>query len=214
MSIKHILLASALSLGLAGPVFAAGEGSGAAGNLEGAGSPAQNSPPTGATQERQGSEGVTQPGTTGTTGTTGVAPTTPADPSGTTRSQTGTGMTDGTSPSGTMQGSAGTTGTAGVTEVPANELVGRDVVAVDGETLGEVDEVVYDAQGRVSKVTLKVGGILGIGAKTIAVERSQIQGDLRGAEDQPIRTSMTKEQLENAPAYDAEAETGVRMRTN
>lgn len=206
MSIKHVLLASALSFGLAGPALAAGEGD-AAGAKTGTSAGTDMQTGTGASSGTEMQSG---------TGATGVAPTTPADPNSTMDSQTGSGAADSTAPSSTMQGSTGqgATGMTGTAEVDAKDIVGRDVVGLDGESVGTVDEVVYDAQGQVSKIILEVGGILGIGAKTVAVDRTQIQGDLRGTEDQPLTISMTEEQLENAPAYDAEAETGMRSGTN
>lgn len=218
-SIKYLLLAGALSFGLAGPALAQGSGGGdGGGSGSGAGSDSGASGGTGGSESGSGGTGAgtgtgdATGGTgTGTSGTGSAAGTgTGGSDSGAGTGAAGIGGAAGSGAAGAETG-MGATGTAGAMEIPVKDLVGRDVVGTDGETLGEIEEVVYDPQGRVSRVILQVGGILGIGSKTVAVERSQIQGDVRGTADQPLRVGMTKEQLENAPAYDAEAETGVRM---
>ncbi|WP_170317797.1 PRC-barrel domain-containing protein [Paroceanicella profunda] len=105
-------------------------------------------------------------------------------------------------------------------DVYASDLIGSRVYAsekpaeadmampADGDTewddLGEVSDVVMDQNGDIRAVLVDVGGFLGIGEKTVAVEMSDLSflhesGD---ADDTFIAINTSREALENAPAFD------------
>ncbi|MEX2455507.1 MAG: PRC-barrel domain-containing protein [Rhodospirillaceae bacterium] len=90
-----------------------------------------------------------------------------------------------------------TTGTQ--TTMKADDIIGEDVKNAAGEDIGEVDSVIIDENGEVAAVVVSVGGFLGIGARNVAIDWSQIQmqpeGELVGA-------SLTKEQLKAMPEYE------------
>ena len=68
---------------------------------------------------------------------------------------------------------AATTGmsTKAVVAVP-EDLVGKNVVALDGTTVGEVSAVRTDGNGELSAIEADVGGFLGIGETTITIQAS------------------------------------------
>jgi sporulation protein YlmC with PRC-barrel domain len=77
-----------------------------------------------------------------------------------------------------------------------NALVGRDVRNVTNETIGEVNNIVVDPDGKVQQVIVSVGGFLGVGSKHVALAWNQIRMDATGG---AIMVDMTKEQLKSAP---------------
>jgi sporulation protein YlmC with PRC-barrel domain len=96
-------------------------------------------------------------------------------------------------------------GTAPATSPPAaskpepakvNALVGRDVRNVTNETIGEVNNIVVDPDGKVQQVIVSVGGFLGVGSKHVALAWNQVRMDATGG---AIMVDMTKEQLKSAP---------------
>jgi hypothetical protein len=53
--------------------------------------------------------------------------------------------------------------------VRASDLIGMDVVDQQGETIGDVSEVLVDADGAIAYIFFDAGGFLGIGTRTTAV---------------------------------------------
>lgn len=79
------------------------------------------------------------------------------------------------------------------------DLLGKNVIEANGETIGEVDYVVMD-QGKLSAV-IGIGGFLGLGEYTVAVPVSELQ---IAAEDEDALklTRWTETELENQPEFD------------
>jgi len=71
-------------------------------------------------------------------------------------------------------------------------LRGKDVVNVEGDTIGEVKGIQGDS------LVVSVGGFLGIGARDVALSRSQVSVTGVG-DDQKIVTSLTKDELKAMP---------------
>jgi sporulation protein YlmC with PRC-barrel domain len=89
---------------------------------------------------------------------------------------------------------------AGPNQVPQNtfsatELVGRDVLDVEGAKVGKVSDTVVDQDHRVEAVVVEVGGFLGIGAKPVQLDASNLQAD--GGDT--IRVGLSQTQLEELP---------------
>lgn len=79
------------------------------------------------------------------------------------------------------------------------EVVGKDVVTTNGETVGEIDQVVLHSDDKELYVVVPVGGFLGIGEKEVVVPISELEL----VNDQVTVTSAENEgQLEQKPAYD------------
>ncbi len=83
-------------------------------------------------------------------------------------------------------------------QVDAESLIGIDVVNGDGETIGEIDNVVIDANGKVRHVIVGVGGFLGIGEKDVAVAWSDLA---IAADHASVTVPYTREQLTALPPH-------------
>lgn len=88
---------------------------------------------------------------------------------------------------------AGATGGAAAT-LDAKE--GMDVVNAQGEKIGEVAAI----EGE--QIIVSVGGFLGMGAREVALNKSELQMSGSG-EEAKLQTSMTQEELEKLPAHEA-----------
>jgi len=81
----------------------------------------------------------------------------------------------------------------------ADELIGKDIKNVSGESIGNIESVVIDESGKISAVIVGVGGFLGLGDHEVALDWS----DLRIHQDgETIETNMTKNDLKAQPAYE------------
>lgn len=88
-----------------------------------------------------------------------------------------------------------------LSQLSAEEFIGRDVVNLRGDEVGEVEDLVVDQDKAVFAV-ISVGGFLGMGDKNVTVPIDQ----LKLGENELIMTSETTEdQLKDMPAYDKEA---------
>ena len=81
-----------------------------------------------------------------------------------------------------------------------HEVIGKDVVNVTDEEVGEIVDLVMDQDQKLVGVVLSVGGFLGLGEKWVAVPVETIQFP---TDDQPARltVAVTEEQLINAPDF-------------
>lgn len=87
---------------------------------------------------------------------------------------------------------------SGQSVLTADEIMDMKVVGSSGETIGEVEDMVVDSSGRISGVVVSVGGFLGIGDKKVSLPWNQLQFT---AEQDKLTTSATKQQLEQAAAW-------------
>ena len=83
----------------------------------------------------------------------------------------------------------------------AEELIGADIVNTDGDTIDEVSDLLIDQNNEITHVLVNVGGVLGIGTKTVALSIDELQVPEGSSDDVMYMTSMTEEQLEELPAY-------------
>ena len=66
----------------------------------------------------------------------------------------------------------------GADELRGDWVIGATVMSTEGEEIGAIDDVILDAEeGNVTAAVLSVGGFLGLGAKSIAVDWSELQID-------------------------------------
>jgi sporulation protein YlmC with PRC-barrel domain len=95
----------------------------------------------------------------------------------------------------------GTTGIEGGTQVlSASTLVGTNVYNSEGETLGDIKEVMLDVDlGRVAYAVLSFGGFLGMGDKLFAIPFEALRIDQR---NERVILDVPREKLENAPGFD------------
>ncbi len=78
--------------------------------------------------------------------------------------------------------------------------IGSPIHNASGEKIGDVKDVLFDRSGRIRTVVIGVGGFLGLGEKRVAVPYEVVTYT---AEDggRRIVVPLTKEALQNAPAY-------------
>ncbi len=77
-----------------------------------------------------------------------------------------------------------------------DQVEDMDVVGPNGEEVGEVDDVLGDANGNAKAITVEVGGFLGIGEKRVILMLDDVSLDMGR-----IKTALTKEQIEKLPAF-------------
>ena len=82
------------------------------------------------------------------------------------------------------------------------------------ENIGSVDDFIVTRDGDVQAVLINVGGFLGMGGRTVAVDMKALE--VVGKEGQDdyyfVLPGISKEQLKNAPEYQAEGTMGQRGR--
>lgn len=96
---------------------------------------------------------------------------------------------------------ADSTTVQGQMQVDAESLIGLDVVNAEGETIGEIENVVIDGDGQVRHVIVGVGGFLGIGEKNVGVHFDAIEKSTDANGNTVLVFDATAEELEAAPAF-------------
>jgi sporulation protein YlmC with PRC-barrel domain len=88
-----------------------------------------------------------------------------------------------------------------INEIYASKLIGASVKSADGESLGKIDELVIDPHdARIKAAVVSVGGILGLGAKSVAIPWDRMTMGT-GADRDTIVVAMGKDELERAPGW-------------
>lgn len=86
----------------------------------------------------------------------------------------------------------------------AANIIGENVyngTGDDAEKIGDVNDLVLDANGAVTSMVVGVGGFLGVGQKDVEVDYKTAEWTEKNG-DRWIVLAMTKEQLEALPAFD------------
>ena len=95
-------------------------------------------------------------------------------------------------------------------QIRASKMIGSSVYDVQNRDIGKVQDVILDRDGRVAAVVVDVGTFLGMGGKDVAVQLSDIKSD-----NNRLTLDMTKEQLQQAQAYQLEnPDTGAGSSTS
>lgn len=81
------------------------------------------------------------------------------------------------------------------------ELMDADVVGSNGDTVGEIEDVVMADTGKPAYVVLGFGGFLGMGEEQAAVPFSQLRVAVDEDGDKTYFIAMTEEQLKKAPKF-------------
>ena len=87
------------------------------------------------------------------------------------------------------------------TELRAGMLIGQTVINAGNETVGAINDLVFDAQGRIGTVIIGVGGFLGVGQKSVGVPFGSLtfSNDRKGV--RMVTLDVTKEALLAAPDF-------------
>ena len=91
--------------------------------------------------------------------------------------------------------------------VRASQLIGQDLKNSKGESVGEINDLVIDASGKVRYAAVKYGGVLGVGSKLFAVPFAAFHvqrdpDDPNDPDDYVLTLDVTKEQLDGAQGFD------------
>jgi len=85
-----------------------------------------------------------------------------------------------------------------------SKFIGADVENAQGENLGDIKDIVFDARGQIEYAVLGFGGFLGMGEKYFAVPWAALKavaGQKPGDREHYV-LNMDKERLKNAPGFD------------
>jgi len=82
----------------------------------------------------------------------------------------------------------------------ATEYIGRPVQGPGNQRVGTVSNLLVDSTGRATGVVIDVGGILGFGAKEVAVAFEAVYPVMEDGKEALV-VDMTKDQLAAAPAF-------------
>ena len=83
-------------------------------------------------------------------------------------------------------------------QVDAQKLIGQKVKNPADETIGDIDSVILDKDGKAVAVIVGVGGFLGMGERSVALGWNQLNITDNGRN---VHANLTKEQLRAMPEY-------------
>jgi sporulation protein YlmC with PRC-barrel domain len=79
----------------------------------------------------------------------------------------------------------------------ASDIIDQTIRTMQGQDLGEVDDLITSRNGKIKKVILSVGGFLGVGNRLVAVSFKS----LRMGKKSEIVYDVTRQQLEHHPIF-------------
>jgi PRC-barrel domain len=95
-----------------------------------------------------------------------------------------------------------------------SKFKGTDVIGPNNETIGGVNDLLFDKSGKILGVVVGVGGFLGLGQKNVAIDMSAFQAMPGGGSNTQapatggndptnvkLKVAWTKEQLQQAPDF-------------
>lgn len=99
-----------------------------------------------------------------------------------------------------------------VTQQPADEwlarvFIGQTVHNAAGETIGDINDLVFNRKGQISTVVIGVGGFLSIGEKGVGVPFSTLSFNVGKDGERIIVVALSKQDLVQAPAFKATEKT-------
>lgn len=83
-----------------------------------------------------------------------------------------------------------------------SKIVGAKVYAETGEKIGDVNDLMVDASGRITGVVVGVGGFLGVGEKSVALPYADVSLATDDQGKPRLTVDVSKEALQKAPAFE------------
>jgi hypothetical protein len=84
----------------------------------------------------------------------------------------------------------------------ASKLKGTDVIGSNNEKIGDVNDMLFDKDGKILAYVVGVGGFLGIGTKDVALSPTSFQiVPANDKESMKLKLSMTKDELKTAADF-------------
>lgn len=93
------------------------------------------------------------------------------------------------------------TGVTLAEETLASNLIGLTVKNAEGESVGEINDIVLSQDGNAKAALVGVGGFLGLGAKNVAIEFSELDLTRDENNNMVATIAMSAESLQAMPAY-------------
>jgi len=87
-----------------------------------------------------------------------------------------------------------------VGDLSANAVIGTKIRNENKDTVGSVQDLYLDSQGATKTVVISVGGVLGVGAKDVAIKWSDLKQS-RDGKSLVLVTSLSKDELKALPDY-------------
>jgi sporulation protein YlmC with PRC-barrel domain len=99
-----------------------------------------------------------------------------------------------------------------VTQQPANEwlarvFIGQAVHNAAGESIGDINDLVFNRKGQISTVVIGVGGFLGMGEKGVGVPFGTLTFNVGKNGERVVAVALSKQDLTQAPAFKATEKT-------
>jgi sporulation protein YlmC with PRC-barrel domain len=83
----------------------------------------------------------------------------------------------------------------------ASLFFGQAVINNASETIGDINDLLFDKSGRISTAVIGVGGFLGMGEKSIAVPFAELSFTADAKGKRVVTLAMSKESLQAAPSF-------------
>jgi sporulation protein YlmC with PRC-barrel domain len=81
----------------------------------------------------------------------------------------------------------------------ASKLIGSKVTNMQDQSVGTIDDVILDNDGKIVSVLVSVGGFLGLGEKRVAVAFKELLISRAEDGDPIVKVTLSKQSLETAP---------------
>lgn len=88
----------------------------------------------------------------------------------------------------------------------ASDIIGKTAYSSAGESIGSINDLLVDNHGRVQAAVVDVGGFLGMGSHTVAIDWNQLK--INPSNDR-VTVGMSKDQLRSAPEYSKSAQANI-----
>ena len=86
-------------------------------------------------------------------------------------------------------------------QISASELLDETMMNEANESVGDVNDVLIDSNGKIASVIVGVGGFLGMGEKDVALSFENLKFAKDNDNDLVVTTNVTRETLQATPAY-------------
>lgn len=93
----------------------------------------------------------------------------------------------------------------------ASDLLGKAVVNANNETIGDVDNLVTDENGKIIAVVIGAGGFLGLGEKEVAVRFEDLELSRDENNQVTVMANFSEEMLASAPDFETLHEQDVAV---
>lgn len=103
--------------------------------------------------------------------------------------------------------------TVGANELSASDWIGAPIKNAKDETIGDINDLVFGANGEIVSVVAGVGGFLGLGEKNVGLPYDSVQLKKNADGERVAMVEISKEELMNAPEFKSDRKT-LRQRAS